>query len=155
MDKKVSRYAYLLGKLREDIKKLNLKKHKLKDFQLSMLDFIEGKSNSSQYVHHGIIIQLTRGNEKYGFEHILRNHYEENSNGKLTPREILNIWMLLINGSNTTDYEDKRENKSAYRLIKQNGNISIRLKIVYYEDKLICKVLTYYSDRVQEVGDLS
>lgn len=143
----MSKYAQLLGKLRLDIKRLKLKKDKLKDFQLSMLDFIEGKSSSSQYSYNGVIIQLTRGNEKYGFEHILLNYYDENSNGKLTPREILNIWMVILRGSRTTDYEQNKKGNRAFRLIKSENEVDIRLMTVCYKDVLIYKVLTYYSDR--------
>ncbi len=146
------KYGALLRKLREDLAKLKLKRHKLNEHQRSMLDFIEGKSKSSQYNLNGKIILLTRGNAKYGFKHILLNHYDTNANGRLSAREMLNIWMLLERGSQTTEYEQKDKNNKAYRLIKENTQI--RLMLVYFEDKMIYRVLTYYSDR-KKAGDLS
>jgi hypothetical protein len=112
-------YNTLLAKLRSDIKSLNLKRHKLNKSQESMLNFIEGKKSSSQYILNGEIIQLTRGNEEFGFEHILLTHYQETSSGKLNAREILNLWTLIEKGSPTTDFEKKGKDKEGYRLFKE------------------------------------
>jgi len=152
----VSDYATLLKKLRADIKNLNLKRHKLKEHQKSMLDFIEGRKSSSQYVLNGQIFQLTRGNEEFGFEHILKQHYQDDSNGKLTPREILNIWMLLERGSKVSDFEQSHKGNIAYKLFKEHNKIQIRLMLINFKDKMIYRILTYYSDREnEETGDLS
>ncbi|MCG3655990.1 hypothetical protein [Aliarcobacter butzleri] len=112
-------YNFLLGKLRKDISELNLKRHKLTDNQKSMLDFIEGKKNYSQYILNGRSIQITRGNMEYGLEHILYRHYQDTSNGKLTPREILNLWSIIEKGSPITNYEQEKKGDFAYRLFKE------------------------------------
>ncbi len=152
----VSLYFELLGRLRKDIKELKLNRKKLKAHQLSMLDFIEGKKAYSQYLLDGEIVQLSRGNAKYGFEHILMNHYAQDANGKLLPREILNIWMLLERGKKVSDFEQKSKGSFAYRLFKTHNGTEIRLTLVNFQDGMIKKVLTYYSDRKQkEKGDLS
>jgi hypothetical protein len=112
-------YNILLAKLRKDISNLNLKKHNLNENQKSMLDFIEGKTTSSQYHLDNQVLQLTRGNKSFGLEHILNNHYQETSNGKLNAREIINLWTLLEKGELTTDYEQKEKGNVAFRLIKE------------------------------------
>ncbi len=151
----MSFYTELLSKLRSDIKELKLQRKKLKDHQLSMLDFIEGKKRYSQYIFDGEILQLSRGNEKYGFEHILINHYSPNANGKLLAREVVNIWMLLERGQKVTDFEQESKGNFAYRLFKSHNGAEIRLTLVNFQDGIIKKVLSYYSDREQEKGDLS
>ncbi len=112
-------YNLLLSKLKKDIKDLNLQRHKLNEHQKSMLDFIEGRKSSSQYILDGQVVQLTRGNKDFGFEHILINHYQEESNGKLTPREILSLWSTFEKGNPTTDFEQEQRDSNAYRLIKE------------------------------------
>ena len=151
----MSLYTEILCKLRSDIKNLKLHRKKMREHQLSMLDFIEGKKRYSQYIFEGEILQLSRGNERYGFEHILINHYAPDANGKLLAREIVNIWMLLERGQKVTDFEQKSKGNSAYRLFKSHNGIEIRLTLVNFQDGMIKKVLSYYSDREQEKGDLS
>ena len=121
-----------------------------------MLDFIEGRAKYSQYLLDGEIVQLSRGNEKYGFEHILLSHYAPNANGRLFAREILNIWMLLERGERVSDFEQKEKGSVAYRLFKTHNGVEIRLTLVNFQDGMIKRVLTYYSDRERkEEGDLS
>ena len=148
-------YNHLLAKLRKDIKELNLKRHKLKEYQLSILDFIEGKTSSSQYMLEGKIIQLSRGNDSFGFQHILKSHYQDNSNGKLNAREIINLWLLIDKGTSTTAFEQNSKGNYAVRYIKNSSDIEIRLMLIYFKDLDIYRVLTYYSDRNEEIGDLS
>lgn len=112
-------YNELLAKLRKDIRLLNIKRHKLTKEQISMLDFIEAKTSYSQHtLSNNRTIRLSRGNIKHGFEHILNQHYQETSNGKLNTREILNLWSVIEKGSKTTDFEQIEKGDYAFRLFK-------------------------------------
>ena len=141
----------MLAKLRKDISLLNLNRKKLGDGQKSMLDFIEGKKANSQYMFQNKIVQLCHGNEKFGFCHILLGHYEDGADGRLTAREILNLWSILENNSEITNYEkelkSEYKNRKAFRLQKTNQNIDIMLFIITFEDGIIDRILTSYSSR--------
>ena len=135
----MSLYAELIAQLRAEIKNLKLNRKKLKEYQLSMLDFIEGRKSYSQHILNGEVIQLSRGNTKYGFEHILISHYKEDADGKLLPREILNIWMMIEKGEKVSNFEQKGKGNFAYRLFKNHNEIEIRLTLVNFQDGMIKK----------------
>ena len=137
-------YEQLLSQLRNDISKLNLKRHKLKPSQKDMLDFIEAKSKSVQFFKNNTIHTLHRGGAKEGFEHILLRHYQEDSRGKLTAREVLNIGLSLDKGNIATDFEQTGKENIAYDFFNTQN---IRLRITAYTDGLVKRIISYFSSR--------
>lgn len=156
-------YQSLLNKLRADIKNLSLNRKKLQEEKKSILDFIEGKRISAQIVYDDKIILLKKGNHNkvddsgWGLEHILHRHYGEKKDGRVSARDILNMFFYFNKYREISDAESSDKDKKVYQFFKTNGIDEIRIRLVNRKNKLIYDVTTFYSDleEVKEPGDLS
>lgn len=156
-------YASLLSTLREDIKSLNLKREKLKEPQKNVLDFIEGKKQSAQIIHDGHVVQLLRGehnhstNNGWGLEHILFRHYGKNKEGRVSARDILNIFYYFNQYRETTDVENEYKDKKVFQFFKINSADNIRIRLINSEKGMIYSVTSFFSnlEEVKETVDLS
>ena len=158
-------YQFLLNRLRADIKKLNLDRKKLSEEKRTVLDFVEGKKTSAQIVHNNQIILLKKGNHNkidgsgWGFEHILHRHYGDHKEGRVSARDILNMFFYFSKYRETSDVETVEKNKKVYQFFKTNGINEIRIRLVSRKNLMIYEVTTFYSDlveveEVKETGDL-
>lgn len=143
-------YDNRLRTLRHELSLLKLDKTKLKPYQKTMLEFIEGKKNAAQFSIDGTICILVRGDLIRGFEHILMRHYCHECEGRITAREILNIGFVLM-GRKLSDYELNEVGKIGYEITKNE----LRLRVILNKDGILLKVLTHFSSRKVETGDLS
>jgi len=110
-------YQSLLNQLRTDIKNLNLNRKKLQEEKKSILDFIEGKRNSAQILNDDRIILLKKGNHNkvddtgWGLKHILHRHYGENKEGRVSARDILNMFFYFAKYREISDIESSEKDK--------------------------------------------
>lgn len=141
------KYKELKIEVIEFVKKERIKKKELKKEQQIMYDFIIGKREIAQFERNNEQYFLKRGDEEYGFKHIVCRHYGENVTGKLNFRDILNIYQTLSLGREATDVElTNNENKGFIRVINEEK----KLKLFYKKDGLGNNIITYCSTLKEE-----
>ena len=86
-------------------------------------------------------IILKRGNQKYGFQHILEKHYCLDRDGKITLRDILNIDLTILRGIVLNTEGVSNTNNIVYFYLK--GTISY--KLVMREEKSNEIIVSYYT----------
>lgn len=132
----------LKNEISEFVKNERVKKRTLKNEQQIMYDFILGKRDIAQFDLDGKQFFLNKGNKDFGLMHIICRHYGENIEGKLTFRDILNIYQTLRFGREITDVELNNEHNDG---IIREINDEKSLKIFFRREKNGSFIITYYS----------
>jgi len=141
----MSLYANRLQRLRkelsEEIKHRKKRKKKFTNNQQIMIDFINGVTKKAIFIINSRKIILKRGNQKYGFQHILEKHYCLDCDGKITLRDILNIDLTILRGIVLNTEGVSNTNNIVFFYLK--GAISY--KLVMREEKNNEIVVSYYT----------
>lgn len=135
-------YAKKLATLRKEISEIHtaIRKNKksFNENQQKVYDFINAKSDIIQFNINEKQYLVKKGNEHKGFMHILLRHYDEECEGKLTARNILNMATTIKMGSQC------QSEKNEYMSISNTFN-NERFLIVLSKDRNVYWVVTYYS----------
>jgi hypothetical protein len=126
----VELYFQRLQKLQKEfiqIKKSN--KWRFDDHHQAIYDFVIHSKNSTSFTIDGYHITLNKGNEHFGFKHILLRHYCDDCDGKIKAIDILKIGNIIKNGITVPTNKRGRikfiqtKNNEKYTLILQKrGN---------------------------------
>lgn len=85
----MSSYSEQLARLKRELAVISEKKSKpFNKNQKAVIDFVNGKYNRATFSIKGMEIILRKGNENYGFMHILLKHYKQDD---LKAMDIINI----------------------------------------------------------------
>lgn len=128
-------YTQRLQKLQKEFLEINKKranKWQLSHHQQIMYDFVMQQKKSSTMTINDQDIKIHKGDENFGFKHILLRHYCDDCPGKITARDILNIGNVIKQNIIVPSKKEDRinyiqnKNEEKYTVVltkKKNGDL--------------------------------
>ncbi len=128
-------YTQRLQKLQKEFLEINKKranKWQFSNHQQIMYDFVMQQKKSSTMTINDQDIKIYKGDENFGFKHILLRHYCDNCPGEITARDILNIGNVIKQNIIVPSKKEDRinyiqnKNEEKYTVVltkKKNGDL--------------------------------
>ena len=121
----MSLYSERLAHLKKELSIIQKQKKKgFKKNQKIMLDFINGKTNTANFVVKEVNILLRKGNVAHGFMHILLKHYKV---GDLEAMDILNMAEVVERGIVLANEGVSKDDNIVYMFLKSRKDFRLIL----------------------------
>ncbi len=121
----MSLYSERLAHLKRELSTIQKQKKKgFKKNQKIMLDYINGKTNTANFLVKDVNILLRKGNVAHGFMHILLKHYKD---GDLEAMDILNIAEVAERGIILANEGVSKDDNIVYMFLKSQKDFRLIL----------------------------